>query len=945
MMPLVIPKRANILGGLWTPKVLGEFEEGDPNKSDLYISGSAEIKELNGSLKLFFTETRINIRKLSTSSTDKSPKENDEKHEDTKNRNGDGDTASLNESILSEKDEKENHVKKDPLEGIFIPDMYLYFTRKTPKIRMVDVHQVGTRIPLNKYHPNGLFGRDGTIGTFEVSLNKIPDVLQYKGLVILKLPSDKPITEEPLIFGFIKFESVRSNKLITENELCFNEINDILSKAIDQKALLTGDDSLRRKVSDRVKSISTYRKLVKKAWNYLNLRDDEEISFSQALEMMTYLNIFLVHTQAKRLFEAVDVNKSKRLGQTELTNFLIAYDIIGQTMEIELLDIFDSLKIIPNMDVETYGKAAALASGLDFSGFCEALQMLNIYMNEEELMKVFCETSGIKPSQLDDGFIQLDAFKKAWVKLADVKKEMLARGLKPEDGLLGGNRNKDRLLRYIGEAEKRYLENIEKINGVVDQIKQHRREKKDQKRILIEERKGQLTREAEKFTALRNQEKRIVLKKEQEERGKKRLEEKILRNKLLQKQQVNKQAKAEELLELLKRKEKLRADEIRAAGWDRLDISSEELREIPIDLYCDEIAQTKLSYLVLFDASFNKITDLPSADYVSIHLQQKNKGGKGGVNPAYTSFLYWMTSLRDMKLTSNRLVTLPNEFHSMKSLEIFEASSNRLTSLPDSFCELIKLQRLDLSCNHLTTLPMEIGNCVALKYISLHSNSLQSLPVSIGRCMRLEYFDASNNQLRELPEEIQYLVSLTHLDLHHNSLHALPTSIGQLISLAYLNLAVNYITFLPPSFSTLTSLQYCDLTSNEIVASTNRFNQCGKLQSLVLHKNRLNQLFADLGFCVSLERLDLSNNQISSLPREIGLLVNLMELKLGYNLMESIPPELGKNRPLLASPLISYRYRGVWQSPSYRIPPQLYSWQSPRDNRINRLIASSRSIL
>jgi Leucine-rich repeat (LRR) protein len=888
MIPLVVPKRANIAGGLWTPKVMGEFEEGDPNKSDLYLSGLAEIKELNGSLKLFFSETRINIRKLT-------PPEGD-KIDELINL----ETVSLAESMISAP-ESRSVSNKDPLADLFIPDMYLYFTRKVPKMRMVDVHQVGTRIPLNKYNPAGVFGKGGTIGTFEVSLNKVPDVLQYRGLVIIKVPSDKPVTEEPVIFGFIKFETMRAQKFVTATELHLTEINDILSKAIDQKALSTGDDSLRRKVTDRVKSISTYRKAVKRAWIFLNLRDDEEVSFDQALSLMTYLDIFLVHSQAKRIFEVVDVDGSHMLGQSEFTNFLIAYDILGQTMEIELLDIFDSLKMVPTNDTEAYGKAASY-SGFDFSGFCEALHMLSVHIDEEELMKVFCDTSGVKHDQLDTGQIQLEPFKKAWARLTDVKREMLARGLKPEDGLLGGNRNKDRLLRYVSEAERRYLENIHRINEVVEKIKKDRREKKDKKRIQIEERRAALHREADRFTALRNQEKRIVLKKEQEERGKKRLEEKILRNKLLQKQAVNKQAKAEELMDLLKRKERLRTDEIRAAGWDRLDISSEGLREVPPDLYCDELAQMKLSYLVLFDASFNKFLHLPSPEHVSVHLQQRQrqlqleqgKGkGEGGHNPNHSSFLYWLSSLREMKLTSNRLEAIPDELYALKNLEILEAGSNRLVTLPPSFCELIKLQRLDLSSNHLTSLPTEFGSCVSLRYLCLHSNALPTLPPSLGRCMRLEFIDASNNALRELPEELQFLASLTHLDLHHNALHSLPTALGALSALSFLDLSVNYLTFLPASFSTLTALRYCDLTSNEIVSSSNRLNHCTSLQSLSLQKNQLSQLYPDLGFCTSLERLDLSNNQLTHLPQEVGLLVSLIELKLGYNRMEYIPPELG----------------------------------------------------
>ena len=93
------------------------------------------------------------------------------------------------------------------------------------------------------------------------------------------------------------------------------------------------------KWSYKIKSLSIYYKLVKKGWLYLNLRDDEEITNSQALQLMNYLNIFLVNIQAIRLFNAVNIRKNRLLEQSEFINFLIAYDIIGQTMEIDILKL------------------------------------------------------------------------------------------------------------------------------------------------------------------------------------------------------------------------------------------------------------------------------------------------------------------------------------------------------------------------------------------------------------------------------------------------------------------------------------------------------------------------------------------------------------------------------------------------------------------------------
>jgi hypothetical protein len=63
MQPVLSRKRPDIKGGVWTPKVGGVFQEGDPNQSFL-IKGRADIKELGGHLKLFMTEVKIEMRKV-----------------------------------------------------------------------------------------------------------------------------------------------------------------------------------------------------------------------------------------------------------------------------------------------------------------------------------------------------------------------------------------------------------------------------------------------------------------------------------------------------------------------------------------------------------------------------------------------------------------------------------------------------------------------------------------------------------------------------------------------------------------------------------------------------------------------------------------------------------------------------------------------------------------
>jgi Leucine-rich repeat (LRR) protein len=208
----------------------------------------------------------------------------------------------------------------------------------------------------------------------------------------------------------------------------------------------------------------------------------------------------------------------------------------------------------------------------------------------------------------------------------------------------------------------------------------------------------------------------MQLKKEQEERARKRIEEKVMRNQLLLKQTENKLRKQEELAMALKLNEKLRQDQIRSRGWDRLDLSKQELVTIPLEMYATESAKARLSYAVIVDLSKNVLESLPPSD-----------------------FLYWMTSVRHLNMSTNRLTTLPDEMKLLTNIEVLEGYNNRLISLPPEIGGISALLRLDLGSNFLTSIPNSIGKCTSLKYLSLHSNKLTYLPTAIGACMRLEY--------------------------------------------------------------------------------------------------------------------------------------------------------------------------------------------------------------
>lgn len=467
MLPIVVPKRAELKGGLWTPRAIGDFEEGATD-TDFYISGTAEIKELQGNLKLFFHDVKIMHRRAPIDEVEEKPSEKPEnegedveKGVDTskeKEGGGEGEGDDSDEDDEKKKGdasatvyEEKKKVEELVLDNPDITCLHLFFSKKNPKTRMVDVHKRGTKVYLNRYNPDGHFGKKGTLNDFEVSLKSIPDVLLFRGLVVVKMPADRPVTEDPVVYGYIKLQSARSIAISTANEMQFSEISDIISKATDGagKSVAAGggggggDQASKppaRKSSDRVKPLSHYRKIVKKAWLHFNLQDGDEVNLKQVMKILNFLNIFLLDIQAQRILEAVDLEGDRELGTSEMVNFLMAFDLLGPAPNIDCLDIFDTLKV----------KAAG--GGLDFSGFCEALHMLGARADDEALLHTFCSSSGVSEKDADTAFIDLQAFKKGWIKLALVSEEMQKRGMHAEAGLLGAGRNRDRLFRWAAAS-------------------------------------------------------------------------------------------------------------------------------------------------------------------------------------------------------------------------------------------------------------------------------------------------------------------------------------------------------------------------------------------------------------------------------------------------------------------------------------------------------------
>jgi len=659
-----------------------------------------------------------------------------------------------------------------------------------------------------------------------------------------------------------------------------------------------------------IKPLETYRRSATLMWTKFEKAENEKVPLKTISAMIQSLNIFMLETQAERLFKAVDVLNEGAIDPSEFETFLIGIDAIGPA-EVQLMDVYDSLVMnVEKLDSLVQGKnkdeassgekkskkddskedksaaassipddmendATDVTTGLDFSGFCEALSMFDSKASEAQIMNVFCDVLGCGSKDVPTKYLTYLDFKHAWVRLVSVENEMLSRNLKVDNTPFGMGRNQDRLLRAITEKDEEYLQKLHNVPGFVDSLRQEKRRKKDEKRIEEQHFRDRLLHEADLFSAIRAQEKRLLIKKEQEERSKKRIEDKVLRNQLLQRQADNKLKKKLDQIQEMKDKEQLRLDEIRKLGLDKMDFSVRDWRIIPYEMYDTDEARTKLSYVVYMNLSHNKIEWLPENGY-------------------FTN----CASLRKLKLSQNRLHFLPTELCSNFGLEILSVDSNALNILPSALGSLTALQRLDLANNYLEELPSSLGECRCLRYMSVHSNSLRRLPSTIGHLVNLEHLNLSRNRVKELPEEFQYLIRLEHFDISTNDLTHLPYNIGHCIRLAYLDATSNQLGFLPESFAELNFLEICRLDCNKIILAPDNLKGLQGLKDMRLTQNLIREIYADIGTCANLVHMDLSNNSITILPSEIGLLTTLEVLNLSRNEIITLPPELGACRKL-----------------------------------------------
>lgn len=250
-----------------------------------------------------------------------------------------------------------------------------------------------------------------------------------------------------------------------------------------------------------------------------------------------------------------------------------------------------------------------------------------------------------------------------------------------------------------------------------------------------------------------------------------------------------------------------------------------------------------ISVLAVLDLSFNSISYLP--------------GGNGWRN---------FKSLRDLHLSNNSIIALPDEMGLLSSLESLHVEGNVLKKLPD------------------------LGGLRQLRTLIAYDNKIQVAPRNLPQS--LEVIDLSRNDLTSLSgSNVCIISSLVTLDLSSNRLTELPRFRSP--NLEELAVADNRLESLSP-LEDLPQLRVLDASRNALRLLPYSIGALSQLTEVHLRNNSLETLPPSLGMCQNLRMLDVSDNKLETIPEEIGLIPSLTNLKFRHNSLTWVPAALSQ---------------------------------------------------
>ena len=223
-----------------------------------------------------------------------------------------------------------------------------------------------------------------------------------------------------------------------------------------------------------------------------------------------------------------------------------------------------------------------------------------------------------------------------------------------------------------------------------------------------------------------------------------------------------------------------------------------------VRILCQPSAQTALQHLETLSLYDCQISDLQGIGMLECcpKLVTLNLGWNS-LHAGLPDELSKLSSLKELLLDDCSIEgPFPKCVLELENLETLRMSNNKITTLPPEICLLSKLEVLAMDRNQLTSVPDELQDLTNLKTLLLRHNQIEELPEGIpgATMLNLALFHMSSNKLTKLPDSIVDCNSLTHVYANSNQLEAIPFGMERLTNLQRLNLGHNKIDYLPADF-------------------------------------------------------------------------------------------------------------------------------------------------
>lgn len=145
-----------------------------------------------------------------------------------------------------------------------------------------------------------------------------------------------------------------------------------------------------------------------------------------------------------------------------------------------------------------------------------------------------------------------------------------------------------------------------------------------------------------------------------------------------------------------------------------------------------------------------------------------------------------LENLRELKLSDNRLKTVPSGWLASGQLVLCDLSNNRFAQVPPDLEHQPQLETLNLSANAISEL--KIGNWPMLRVLNAKENHVRELSIQTKNLPELGGINLAGNRLGNLPDALEGFIALRSINLSHNDFKDVPEVLERMPELKFVTL-------------------------------------------------------------------------------------------------------------------------------------------------------------